>query len=184
MLFSHCLCFCLFLVCILGRFQNTVTAYPTGAGTCHSGPAVLNPTSPHRESDGKGNLTDGNYTTSFVNGTYLLEAVGSKNFFKGFLLRLSSNDTSADGAIELIHEYSTLSQLMKSTGEEVGSFGTLATCATDVAGVTHTDKSKKTLIGVNLSLRHGSNYTMMITVVKNEHEWYYSEEALAHDEAN
>ena len=88
-----------------------------------------------------GNLTEDNYTASFVNGTYLLEAVGSKIFFKGFLLRLSSNDTSADGAIELIHWYTTLSQLMKSTGEKVGSFGTTATCAVDVAGVTHTDKS-------------------------------------------
>lgn len=96
-----------------------------------------------------GNLTEDNYTASFVNGTYLLEAVGSINYFKGFLLRLSSNDTSSDGAIELIREYSTLSQLMKSTGEEVGSFGTPATCAVDVAGVTHTNKSQKTLIGVN-----------------------------------
>ena len=73
---------------------------------------------------------------------------------------------------------------MKSTGEKVGSFGTTATCAVDVAGVTHTDKSNKTLIGVNLNLKKGSNYTMMVTVVKSVHEWYYNEEALTKEAVN
>mmetsp|Transcript_19468 Transcript_19468/g.27746 ORF Transcript_19468/g.27746 Transcript_19468/m.27746 type:complete len:333 (+) Transcript_19468:106-1104(+) len=170
-------CFSFFSSCIallLGSF-HIASAYPTGAGTCEAGPAVLYSTSPHLAKYGKGTLTDGGYVISWVNGTYLLEATGSGNYFKGFLLRLSSNDTSAAGAFTLKSKYSNVTQLMESTGESVGSYGSPATCDTTVAGVTHTENSEKTKVAVQLQLKGGSVYSMGVTVVKASSEWYYSE---------
>ena len=167
-------CFSFFSSCIvllLGSF-HIASAYPTGAGTCEDGPAVLYSTSPHLTEYGKGTLTDGGYVISWVNGTYLLEATGSGNYFKGFLLRLSSNDTSAAGAFTLISKYSNVTQLMEST--YVRDI-IRTSCDSTVAGVTHTENSKKTKVAVQLQLKGGSVYSMGVTVVKASSEWYYSE---------
>ena len=173
-------CFFFFSSCIvllLGSFRFA-SAYPTGAGTCESGPAVLYSSSPHIAKYGNGTLADGGYTTSFINGTYILKAKNSANYFKGFLLRLSSNDTSAAGAFTLMSKYSNVTQLMESTGESVGSYGSPATCDTAVSGISHLESSEKTKIAVKLSLQEGFLYSMMVTVVKTTDEWYYSEELL------
>jgi len=123
-------------------------------------------------------LADGGYTTSLVNGTFILEATGANNHFKGFLFRLSSNETSAAGAIELLPNFTDKSQLMKSTGAAFGSFSAPATCAVDVAGACHNDNSEKTTMEVKLNLQGGVGYTMMVTVCKSKVEWYYSEEVI------
>jgi len=161
---------CIAYITLLGvSVFPTTSAYPNGSGTCKAGPAVLASASPHLESDRGGTLADGGYTTSFVNGIFTLKATGSGNYFKGFLLRLSSNSNavSAAGAIEL---HSGKAQLMDSTGASIGS---PATCAVRVAGACHNDNSHKTAVGVKLNLDAGVNYRMMVTVVKNEHDWYY-----------
>ena len=163
------------LLCILGSFES-VSSYPTGAGTCIAGPAVLASSSPHLAEYGKGTLLDGGYTTSFENGTYTLRATGSGNYFSGFLFRLSSNDTSAAGAFQLRNLYSNVTQLMNSTGEGLGSFSAPATCGVDVAGVTHREDSEKTEVSVGMKLQSGYTYSLMVTVVKEEDEWYYSQE--------
>jgi len=163
------------LLCILSNLKS-VSSYPTGGGTCESGPAVLSPSSYHLPEDGKGTLLDGGYSTSFENGVYTLTATGSGNFFRGFVFRLSSNDTSAAGAFELRSLYSNVTQLMESTGEGLGSISAPATCDVDVAGVTHTENSDKTKVSVRMQLKGGMKYSLMVTVVKAEHEWYYSQE--------
>ena len=170
--FSFCITL---LLCILSNLKS-VSSYPTGGGTCESGPAVLSPSSYHLPEDGKGTLLDGGYSTSFENGVYTLTATGSGNFFRGFVFRLSSNDTSAAGAFELRSLYSNVTQLMESTGEGLGSISAPATCDVDVAGVTHTENSDKTKVSVRMQLKGGMKYSLMVTVVKAEHEWYYSEQ--------
>ena len=157
---------------------RTASAYPTGAGSCEAGPAVLADISPHLASFGKGSLADGNYTTSLVGGAFILEATGKNNYFKGFLFRLSSNETSAAGEIKLLSNFTGKSQLMNSTGASPGSISAPATCAVNVTGACHNDNSEKTRMGVKLNLKGGVDYRMMITVVKSTDEWYYSEEVL------
>ena len=157
---------------------QTASAYPTGAGSCQVGPAVLADNSPHLASFGKGSLADGNYTTSLVGGAFILEATGKNNYFKGFLFRLSSNETSAAGEIKLLSNFTGKSQLMNSTGASPGSISAPATCAVNVTGACHNDNSEKTRMGVKLNLKGGVDYRMMITVVKSTDEWYYSEEVL------
>jgi hypothetical protein len=163
------------LLCILSNLKS-VSSFPTGAGTCESGPAVLSPTSFHLPEDGKGTLLDGGYSTSFENGVYTLTATGSGNYFRGFVFRLSSNDTSTAGAFQVRSLHSNITQLMESTGEGLGSFGVPATCDVDVAGITHTENSNKTEVSVSMQLKDGMKYSLMVTVVKAKHEWYYSEE--------
>jgi len=161
---------------IIVTFNAVTTAYPMGSGSCVAGPAVLgSDISPHLESDYGGKLLDGGYK-AFINETYFyLEAMGD-SYFKGFMLRLSAKDgESAAGLMSILPEYEDIAQEMKSTGE--GS-GIPATCAIDVAGVTHKHSYEKTAVGVYLDLSEGVTYKMAITVVKDEHDWYYTNKTI------
>ena len=154
---------------------DMASAYPNGAGSCKKGPAVLASSSPHLAADKGGTLSDGGYVLS-VNGTSLfLEAEGDGNYFKGFLFRLSAKNESAVGAMKRLDGYRPISQLLESTGASVGN---PATCSVDVAGICHKDSDEKTKVGVKLKLKEGVEYKMMITVVKAEHEWYFSSRKL------
>jgi hypothetical protein len=151
-------------------------SYPFGAGSCVEGPAVLGSgMSPHVVEDYGGKLIDGNYTASLNETHFLLKAKGG-SFFKGFLLRLSSKQGSAAGQMQILPEYESIAKLMESTGETTG---VRATCAVDVAGVTHKDSTEKKEVAVQLNLQKGMRYHLMITVVKEEHEWFYTNKTIS-----
>jgi hypothetical protein len=159
----------------LSNLYRTV-GYPFGAGSCVEGPAVLGSgMSPHVTEDYVGKLIDGNYTAS-LNETHFLLKAKAGNYFKGFLLRLSSKQGSVAGQMQILPDYETIAKLMESTGETIGVH---ATCAVDVAGVTHKDSYEKTEVGVQLNLQKGLKYHLMITVVKDTHTWFYTNKTIS-----
>jgi hypothetical protein len=163
------------LIVTLSSFKLSIS-YPFGSGSCVEGPAVLGSgMSPHVVEDYGGKLIDGNYTASLNETHFLLRAKGG-SFFKGFLLRLSSKQGSAAGEMQILPEYESIAKLMESSGETIG---VRATCAVDVAGVTHKDSTEKKEVGVQLNLQKGRKYHLMITVVKEEHEWFYTNKSIS-----
>jgi hypothetical protein len=166
------------LVAVIFTLSNVKLSisYPFGAGSCVEGPAVLGSgMSPHVVEDYGGKLVDGNYTASLNETHFFLKAKGG-SFFKGFLLRLSSKQGSAAGQMQILPEYESIAKLMESTGETTG---VRATCAVDVAGVTHKDSTEKKEVAVQLNLQKGMRYHLMITVVKEEHEWFYTNKSIS-----
>lgn len=158
------------LVGLIVSHVHFASAYPNGAGTCEKGPAVLNSNSPHAAED-EGNWDASGYEVTVDGNTVTLEATGSSNFFRGFLFRLSSKDGSAADAMKRHTDFKSDSQRLESTSESIGN---PATCSSDVAGISHTDNSKKTTMKVHLLLEQGITYKLDLTVVKKEHLWYYT----------
>jgi hypothetical protein len=147
-----------------------VVGYPSGAGSCKNGPAVLHPDSPHLESD-QYKWADSGYKIKFNDNNLILEAGGDGNYFRGFLLRLSNRNGTAIGAMRRHNDFKNISQRLDSTGPSVGL---QATCAEGVVGICHTDRSKKTEIVVKMFPEQDQVYRLSVTVVKQEDEWYYT----------
>lgn len=178
----------IFTICVavaaLFGLNNSATlsvyAYPVGAGTCGAGASIGSDSAGNHGQTGTGALSGGNLSVK-LNGTLdtgstavytigadttleLVDENSSGSGFKGFLLRLSSTD-GVDVTNKLIVIDSDNSQILTS-------------CASDVAGVTHTNRNGKVSISVIFSVDQPADLVLDVTVVKSnppKDNWYYSQ---------
>ena len=186
--------------CLL--LHSVVDAYPTGAAQCIAGDQA--PGGPHTgfgmgtlEGSGMYKFTvDDAYpndeeaatTLSVEPGlvhTIKLEGLDDATF-KGFLVRISHPMEELDfsGTLSTSNNNENI-KLMESTGEELIPFPGPGTCATTVAGATHTNNEAKSMIELSFTIPSDfmstnsdvtNNFVVQIeiTAVAQREEYYYS----------
>lgn len=109
---------------------------------------------------------------TFEAGTYTLKLEAPAiTPFKGFLFRLEDEDgQDLSGAIEMVTDNM---QVLESTGQMDGNgINVMATCAPNVAAVSHIDGDEKALAEAVITVPQAGKASLEVTVMVGEHEWY------------